>query len=188
MQGGRDCADIAAPGQSRCTPYLPRRTPELPALANGAQADRIGCRRIRVCRIDWRTADGTEGLRAAIAAVRHLDINRWLTRQFEISGERRNGRTIRRARQCLAVRAVAQDHAGGIDFGRKGYLAAMAFSFDIQQLSHVIMPFFQPRADLRAKLPMRKRRHCSRWFHGLPRVRKSHSGMPSLRALSARLS
>lgn len=104
---------------------------QLGTLLDAAQANNDGRGVLGLSGEKGRSALGTENLRTRIAALCHLDVAFGLTVEHEAFDGRRGHCSKRRARQDLAVRAMADRHPRRVDLCRERDGTAMTGAVDV---------------------------------------------------------
>src|SRR5262249_53248758 len=122
-------------------PDLPPRH-QLIALADAADAKVVELRTVADGgRVDRGAAARAEALRAFVSALRRLHVDRGLaTGELEGAIERRDRQPKRRARQRLAVGAVADRGTARIDLGLVADVTAMAAAVDFHESLPSVVP------------------------------------------------
>ena len=128
-----DCLYVHCPGLRRVAPDLPFRQQFSPLLRGpGAYVVHLWING-GAC-IDMRPALRAECLRALVAAFRRLDVDPGLpAQQLEVLFCGGSHCPESRAREYLAIHAVADADRSGIDLGRIGNEAAMAAAVDAHE-------------------------------------------------------
>ena len=118
------------PRHRRARPDLFARG-QLRALGHAAQADHDKLWILYRAAIQRRAAIRAKHLRAALAALRGFDIGLGRALQGKLGDGRTHNGAARRARQGLAIAAMADGDVGRVDVGGEGDMAAVAGAVDV---------------------------------------------------------
>ncbi len=148
----RQCGKGIHPGKRRAAPDLSLWR-KCRALGDGTCSQGIALRVLNSAGEHRRAASSAKRMAAFIAAVRrfHIALGR-AAQQPEVFSRRRDICAERGAGEPLAIRAVANAHHIGIDFGLECNLAAMAVSVDLHAVAFILRKVFRLRSSRRSAI------------------------------------